>query len=60
MKCKSCDGEALVRCSSCSGEGIDYGIHKCETCAGEGQLACLECEGTGKVSLFKKFGSKTS
>ncbi|KAB8130721.1 hypothetical protein F9U64_13900 [Gracilibacillus oryzae] len=58
MKCTECDGVGLVRCPDCSGEGIDYGIHKCEECAGEGEFACETCEGTGKVGFLDKVKSK--
>ncbi len=59
MKCKSCDGVGLVRCPDCSGEGIDYGIHKCRNCAGEGELACASCKGNGKIGLLQKIKSKS-
>ncbi|MBU9722566.1 MULTISPECIES: hypothetical protein [Bacillaceae] len=59
MKCKKCNGKALIQCKDCSGLGTQMGNRLCETCAGEKELPCPECKGTGKVSImtiFKKSG----
>lgn len=55
MKCKSCNGLGMIKCTECKGEGIHYGMQKCEQCSGDGNVACSDCNGKGKVSFFSKF-----
>ncbi|GGM39661.1 hypothetical protein GCM10011351_27260 [Paraliobacillus quinghaiensis] len=57
MKCNNCNGDGFFKCKTCSGEGIDYGVHQCDSCSGTGEFTCKSCGGKGKIKLLKKLKS---